>query len=271
MIERAKAFLREEPYAKPIKPAVTGELASSIPAQARLDAQVRLEQQAYTGTNGDNRRYHERFKLSIPTRVIGHDLQSGKWDETTQTLDVSRAGITIRLHRRVRHGMVVQLMLPLPVKLRSYGYYDSNYKVYAIARRVDPVKGGQSVVAFEFIGENPPKGYQEKPWTVFQHRKWAGSERRREPRSEKPEVVAIEYLNEEMQTIGRDVVLSENHSRGGLRVRLQEAPPEFYMVKVIGPATQGEKTTIVSNRYLGSDGCERLCLRYVDETDLISP
>jgi hypothetical protein len=52
---------------------------------------------------------------------------------------------------------------------------------------------------------------------------------------------------------------------------LQEAPPEFYMIKVIGPATQGEKVTIVSNRYLGSDGCERLCLRYVNETDLISP
>ncbi len=275
MIERAKAFLREEPYAKPIKPAVTPQLASPTPTQARLDAQARLEQDVYTGiskgANGDNRRHHERFKLSIPTRVIGHDLQGGKWDETTQTIDVSRAGITLRLHRRVRHGVVVQLMLPLPVKLRSYGYYDSNYKVYAIARRVEPVKGGQSVVAFEFIGENPPKGYQEKPWTVFQYKKWAGSERRREPRIEKPEVVAIEYLDEEMQTIGRDVVLSENHSRGGLRVRLQEAPPEFYMVKVIGPATEGEKVTVVSNRYLGSDGCERLCLRYVNETDLISP
>lgn len=274
MIERAKMFLREEPYAKPIKPAVA-QSASSISAQTRRETHARLEQQSYAesskGANGDNRRHHERFKLSIPTRVIGHDLLSGKWDETTQTIDVSRAGITLCLQRRVRHGVVVQLMLPLPVKLRSYGYYDSNYKVYAIARRVEPVKGGQSVVAFEFMGENPPKGYQEKPWMVFQHKKWSGSERRRETRSEKPEVVAIEYLDEEMRTIGRDVVLSENHSRGGLRVRLQEAPPEFYMVKVIGPATQGEKITIVSNRYLGSDGCERLCLRYVNETDLISP
>ncbi len=268
MIERAKAFLREEPYAKPIK-------HSPIAVQAKLEAQVRLEQQAYTGisksANGDNRRHYERFKLSIPTRVIGHNSKGGRWDETTQTIDVSRAGVTVHLHRRVRHGMVMQLMLPLPVKLRSYGYYDSNYKVYAIARRVEPMKGGQSIVAFEFIGEHPPKGYQEKPWIVFQHKKWAGIERRREQRIEKPEVVAIEYLDEEMQTIGRDVVLSENHSRGGLRVRLQESPPEFYMVKVISPATEGEKVAIVSNRYLGSDGCERLCLRFTNDTDLISP
>jgi diguanylate cyclase (GGDEF)-like protein/PAS domain S-box-containing protein len=269
IIERAKAFLREEPYVKPNRQDL------QVAAQAKPEDRVRLEQQAYTGisksANGDNRRHYERFKLSIPTRVIGHDTKGGRWDETTQTIDVSRAGVTVQLHRRVRHGKVMQLMLPLPVKLRSYGYYDSNYKVYAIARRVEPVKGGQSIVAFEFIGEHPPKGYQENPWIVFPHKKWAGTERRREQRSEKPEVVAIEYLDEEMQPIGRDVVLSENHSRGGLRVRLQESPPEFYMVKVISPATEGEKVAIVSNRYLGSDGCERLCLRFANGTDFISP
>jgi diguanylate cyclase (GGDEF)-like protein/PAS domain S-box-containing protein len=275
IIERAKAFLREEPYAKPHKHLVAGQSVFPAEAHAKLEAHVRLEQQAYTGISksmsGDNRRHYERFKLSIPTRVIGHDAKGVRWDETTQTIDVSRAGITVQLNRRVRHGMVMQLMLPLPVKLRSYSYYDSNYKVYAIARRVEPVKGGQSRVAFEFIGERPPKGYQDNPWVVFQHKKWAGVERRREPRIEKPEVVAIEYLDEEMKPIGRDVVLSENHSRGGLRVRLQEAPPEFYMVKVISSATEGERVAIVSNRYLGSDGCERLCLRFANEADFISP
>jgi hypothetical protein len=183
---------------------------------------------------------------------------------------VSQTGVTLRLRRRLRHRMVVQLMLPLPVKLRSHGYYDSTYRVYAIARRVVPVKGQQSIVGFEFIGEYPPKGYQDKPWMVFQHKKWAGIERRREPRNEKPEVVAIEYLDEHLRTIGRDVVLSENHSRGGMRVRLQEDMPEFYMIKITGPAPEGERLATVSNRYLGSDSCERLCLRFVSKDDFIS-
>jgi hypothetical protein len=105
---------------------------------------------------------------------------------------------------------------------------------------------------------------------VFHLKQWEGGERRREQRVERPEVVAIEYLDETMQSIGRDVVLSENQSRGGMRIRLQEDPPDFYMIKVTGPASEGERMATVSNRYIGSDSCERLCLRFAQELDLIS-
>ncbi|HKP87435.1 MAG TPA: EAL domain-containing protein [Blastocatellia bacterium] len=271
-IRGAKTFFREEPFAKFNK---TIPLASSPATPGKFPPQVMLEQQAYTefskNARSDERRRSERFKLSIPTRVMAYDRKKGKWDEATQTIDVSRTGVTLRLKRRVRHGTVMQLMLPLPVKLRSFGYYDSTYRVYAIARRVEPVKGGSSVVAFEFIGEYPPKGYQEKPWSVFQLKNWMGGERRRETRIEKPEVVAIEYLDEALRSIGRDVVLSENHSQGGMRVRLQEDPPEFYMIKITGPATGGERMATVSNRYIGSDSCERLCLRFVKENESLPP
>lgn len=270
-IQGAKAFFREEPFAKFNK---SSAVASSSATHARLSSKIQLEQQAYTDfsrtAQNQERRRDERFNLSMPTRVTGYDRKKGKWDESTQTIDVSRTGVTLRLNRRVRHGSVMQLMLPLPVKLRSFGYYDSTYRVYAIARRVEPLKGERSLIAFEFIGEHPPKGYMEKPWSVFQLKSWMGGERRREERIEKPEVVAVEYLDEHLRNIGRDVVLSENHSRGGMRIRLQEDPPDFYMIKVTGPASEGERMAIVSNRYIGSDSCERLCLRFVEEKEIIS-
>jgi diguanylate cyclase (GGDEF)-like protein/PAS domain S-box-containing protein len=273
-VQGARAFFKEEPFAKFNQSPAVKRSASSELSPTRPGVRVTLEQQAYTefsrNSQSDERRRDERFKLSIPTRVTGIDQRRGKWEEATQTIDVSRTGVTLRLNRRARVGMVMQLMLPLPVKLRSFGYYDSTYRVYAIARRVEPVKGGRNIVAFEFIGEFPPKGYQEKPWTTFQLKQWEGGERRREQRVERPEVVAIEYLDENLQPIGRDVVLSENQSRGGMRIRLQEDPPDFYMIKVTGPASEGERMATVSNRYIGSDSCERLCLRFAQEIDLVS-
>ena len=225
------------------------------PAYAELSKAVR-------GSN--NRRRTERFKLAMPARVTGYEKESGKWDEMTQTVNVSRTGVRLRLDRRMQHGNVVQLMLPLPVKLRSHGYYDSTYKVYAVVRRIEQLKGGGQIVGLEFIGEEPPPGFIEKPWAVFHLKKWNGAERRREPRIEKPEIVRVEYLSEAMRVVGEDTVLTENHSRGGMRVRLQETPPEFFVVRAFGPGDGEPRIAVVRNRYLGTDNCERLCLSYVD-------
>ena len=61
-----------------------------------------------------------------------------------------------------------------------------------------------------------------------------------------------------------DTVLTENYSRGGMRVRLQETPPEFFIIRVYGPGNAEPRIAVVRNRYLGPDNCERLCLSYVD-------
>jgi c-di-GMP-binding flagellar brake protein YcgR len=220
---------------------------------------------AYTyTTRSSNRRRTERFKLAMPARVTGYDKARHKWEEMTQTINISRTGVRLRLRHRLQHGNVVQLMLPLPVKLRSHGYYDSTYKVYAIVRRVEPVKGGEQVIGLEFLSEEPPSGFHDKPWAVFNLKHWKGAERRREKRVEKPEIVRIEYLNEEMRMVGDDTVLTENYSRGGMRVRLQEPPPEFFVVRAYGPGNAAPRIAVVRNRYLGTDNCERLCLSYVD-------
>ncbi|HEX8184874.1 MAG TPA: PilZ domain-containing protein, partial [Blastocatellia bacterium] len=147
-------------------------------------------------TIDDNRRRCERFKLSLPARVTAYDRKNGKWHEMTETVDVSRTGLTLKLQRRVRHGMIIYITLPYPSKLRTHGYADSSYNVYALVRRVEPPRKGKRVIGLEFLGEHPPAGYLEKPWAVFRTRKWNGVERRRVPRVERSQMVRLEYFTD---------------------------------------------------------------------------
>jgi hypothetical protein len=213
----------------------------------------------------DNRRRTERFRLGIPVRATGHDRKSGKWHEIGQTIDVSRTGVNLRMHRRVRAGTVLYLTLPLPVKLRSHGYSDSTYNVYAIVRRVDAPRRGERFVGLEFIGEHPPTGYLENPWAVFRTTKWSGHERRRAPRSAKRQMVWVEYLDENNRLLGREEARTENVSRGGARICVRTAPPDLDLIKVTAPALKFESFATVRNRFLGVDGAERLCVQFVDK------
>jgi hypothetical protein len=161
--------------------------------------------------------------------------------------------------------MVVHAVLPLPIKLRSHGYSDSSFRVYALVRRIDPAAGGQRVVALEFVGEQPPSGFLEKPWAVFREKSWKGIARRREPREERSDIITVEFLDEESQSLGQEIALCENRSPSGMRVRLRKTPPEFDLLRVICLKAGIEKIAVVTNRFVGHDGAERLCLRYTDK------
>lgn len=213
---------------------------------------------------GDNRRRCERFKLSLPVRVVGHDRRAGKWHEMAETIDVSRTGVNIRLRRRVRYGNVLYVTLPLPVKLRAHGYADSSYNVYALVRRVDAPKRGVRTIGLEFLGEHPPSGYLDKPWATFRTKTWAGHERRRKPRINKLEVVEIEYFNEAMQSIAREAARTENISRSGLRMMVKAAPPDFELIKVTCAKHAFESLAVLRSRFVGKDGVERACVQFID-------
>lgn len=217
---------------------------------------------AASNQSADNRRRIERLKLALPVRVNGYDRKTGEWSEMTETIDVSRTGSMLRLRRRVRHRTVLHLSLPLPFELRSHSGLDTNYNVYALVRRVDPPRDGRRIVALEFLGEKPPKGLSEKPWSTFRTR-WTGAERRREPRVEKSEPVAIEYLDEALQPIRRDEAVTENVGPRGMRIRLSTPAPEFDLVKVIRGDEKGESLAAVSDHYFDEGGLERICVRFI--------
>ena len=213
----------------------------------------------------DNRRRCERFKLSIPARVTGHDRRSGKWNEMTETFDVSRTGLRIRLRRRVRPGTVVYLTLPLPSKLRGHGFAEQSYNVYTLVKRVDPPRQGVFGVGVEFIGEHPPNGFLDTPWAIFRPRRWGGNDRRRPDRIEQIENVRIQYFDESMRLLSEEEARTENVSRTGLRISGTTAPPEVDLVMVTCLRLKFEGMAALRSRYKGKDGLERVCVQLVDK------
>ncbi|HJQ22527.1 MAG TPA: PilZ domain-containing protein [Blastocatellia bacterium] len=214
----------------------------------------------------DNRRRTDRIRLSLPVRIVGVDQGvAGKWSEIAETLDVSRTGLRLRLNRAVRYGMVLYLSLPLPAKLRSHGFMDSSYNVYALVRRIEPLKKGMRTVGLEFIGEHPPAGYLETPWATFRTRRWAGDDRRRARRIPRAEPVRLEYIIADRPTPLHEEAMTENVSRTGLRVIVRTAPPEFDLLRVISTAHYFEDLAVLRNRFHGEDGLERLCVQFLNK------
>jgi hypothetical protein len=212
----------------------------------------------------DGCRRFQRFNLSLPTYVAGYERGGKRWQEMTYTINVSKGGVAIRLTHRVRHGLVMHLTMPFPVKLRNHGFGEPSYKIYAIVRRIEPMKNGFREVGLEFLQEQAPNGYVEKPAMVYRTEKGQGPDRRREARKAIEEPVKIEYLNEAMKVVGEQNGITENISRSGMRVRVQMLATEFEVVKVTGVGQPFHSLALVRNRFVGNDKLERLCLQFVD-------
>jgi len=212
-----------------------------------------------------DRRRCERFKLSVPIMIAGYGADGKKWQEITKTIDVSRMGVGVRMRKRLTHGSVVHVTLPLPTKLRSHGFSEAGYNMYAIVRRVEPLADGFRIAGLEFIGATPPADYLHKPWATFRTQKWVGPDRRREPRENRAEPVIVEYLDESMNRISREAAVTEDLSLSGARVCVRSAPSEFELVRITSPNQSFNSVALVRNRWSGSDGFERLCLQFVDQ------
>jgi hypothetical protein len=211
---------------------------------------------------GDRRQYG-RCKLSIPAYIMGCDPDGSVWQEVTDTIEVSAVGVSGRLGRRVPRGLVVQLTLALPQELRKTQQVSPLYFLYAMVQRVEPAEQGRRVRGLEFIGEQPPPGYLETPWTIYRP-VWKGPDRRLEPRQQRAEFVIIEYFDELMRLVQQRAGVTEDMSRGGSRIYTERVPDEFEWVRVQF-LDQGFKSyAAVRSRYTGEDGGERLCLQFLD-------
>lgn len=211
----------------------------------------------------DNRRKHERFKLELPVYVTGHDGLTGEWHEMTRTVDVSRLGVNIKLSRRVKHRTLLHLALPLPMRLRCHRHCEPSYSVYALVRRVGPLKDGERLTALEFVGEHPPQGYISKPWSTYVT-KWSGLDRRRAPRVEASDDISVEYFSDTMLRVRHEAAVIENVSTNGMRICVKSPPPDFELVRIQYPLRGFESFAVVCNRFQGKDRLERLCLQFTD-------
>jgi curved DNA-binding protein CbpA len=215
-------------------------------------------------TRKRERRRHQRFELSVPMRVSGYDRKGGKWNEMTHSIDASLTGAAMKLSMPVRKGMIVKLSMPMPMTLRSHGFFDNAYDVYAIVRRITHEDERVSLVGVEFIGEQPPEAYFAEPWGVFQTEILDGQERRKVQRKKRNKLVNIDYFDEDQNLILQGQGVTEDLSKVGMRVCVRASPKDFYMVRVFSTKGKFENLALVSNRYAGEDGLERLCLTFVE-------
>src|SRR5262249_20501486 len=152
-----------------------------------------------------------------------------------------------------KHGLIVHVTLPLPVKLRSHGFSDAGYNMYAIVRRVESLKDSMRLVGLEFIGSTTPAGYLHNPSATFRTQQWHGPDRRREPREERAEAVAVEYLDESMSQVAREAAVTEDFSARGARVRVKSPPSEFEFVRITCSTRGLISLALLRNQWTGSD------------------
>lgn len=262
-----------EPIAEAQASAVEKEAAEQVlvkpAAQKTVDINVTpIQRPVFTKLASEekveNRRRCDRFNLAVPVLMAGYDGAGGKWQEVAKTIDVSRLGVAVKMKRQVRHGAVLHVTLPLPMKLRSHGFSEPGYNMYAIVRRVELPKDDIRVVGLEFIGKNPPAGYLYKPSATFRTQRWVGPDRRLEPREERAEPVVVEFLDDSMKSLGRTVAVTENISKGGARICIKASLPEFDLVKITSVDRAFDSIALVRNHYVERDGFDRLCVQFVN-------
>lgn len=230
---------------------------------------VRGQQAAHTRpiteTKTTDRRRLSRTPLSIPAKVVGYANKDGKWQEIAQTRNLDRFGVGLILRHRVRRGSVLYLTMQMPTKLRTHAYHEPFYNVYAIVRRVNPGKNGERLVGLEFLGPSPPPGHLERPWAHLRLETWSGPDRRKRNRMLQVEVALIEFLDDTMKTVAKQMCKTEDISPDGAKVCLTGLPMDVDYVRLTCKRIGFKSTAIIRDMYKGKDGLARICLEFIRE------
>lgn len=212
-----------------------------------------------------NQRKTSRVKMMIPIQITGYDAQQNKWQEMSRIVDVSLVGASFNLKQDIVSGLILYLSFPMPWKLRQYAHSDPSYKVYAVTRNSIPLPTREYRIGVEFLGPKPPQTYVEKPWTIFDSSVWRGQERRRSIRKNIKEPVWVEYYKGFDQLVGLEQGCTEDISKTGARICVQEPPLDFNLVKVFAIGQRFESLARVTNQFVGKDGLHRLCVQFTEK------
>ena len=211
------------------------------------------------------RRKSRRMRLSLPVRVQGHTAEGVAWEEMTTCADTSHGGASFNLKHACFTGQVLFLSLPLPKDFRSYSLSDASYNTYALVRSVMAAwPAGR--IGVMFLGRTAPKGYDQNPggrYLLPEDPKPAPKERRRAKRTEVFVNVKLKVVDAEGRTLREEQTVTENLSKGGLRVMtgLPLSKGERVMVEDLAGTFQAPAE--IRNLYIGKDGVPRLNLFFV--------
>lgn len=204
-----------------------------------------------------------RIKMALPIQIIGQDSPQNKWQEISRVIEVSRTGASFNLKRGVPPGLIVHLSFPMPWKLRQYRHTEPSYKIYAVVRNTTQLANREFRTGVEFIGEHPPASFHTCPWTIYASTTWRGEEHRGAIRKKVCHLVWVEYYNKQGQLLSVEQGCTENVSRTGARICVQEPPAEYERVKVFAMGQGFETYARLVKQFLGKDGLYRLGVQFL--------
>jgi hypothetical protein len=214
----------------------------------------------------NERRKDRRMKLSVPVRVQGHAQDGQFWEEMTTCEDASYGGASFNLKHPAFTGQVLLLSLPLPKNFRSYSLSDASYNTYALVRSV-LAAWPSGRVGVMFIGRTPPKGFDQNPggrYLLPTDPKPAPKERRKHKRVDVFVNLRLLVVDPAGRTVREEQTVTENLSRGGVRVMtsLPVAKGERLVVEDLARTFRARAE--IASLFIGKDGVPRLNLHFLN-------
>jgi len=112
------------------------------------------------------RRFESRVKLEVPVRVHGQEQDGTIWQELTSIDDASSDGVSFVVRRRLEKGRILRLVTPFPRSIRRFDETSPAYTVYGLVREAQEWDGGWRI-GVQFLGKEPPPGFEERPWAPY--------------------------------------------------------------------------------------------------------
>lgn len=227
----------------------------------------------------------QRFTLQLPARIIGKETIDETWQEITHIQDVSAYGAAFTLQRPVNIGQILNLTSPIPQKLRCYDYFETNYKIWTLVRRIEKLPDSEVfAVGIAFIGKDSPKSYLQNPATLYEisERKNNGlwdvietgreeeealpkDDNRKDSRLQIPVNVIIERYDDKGNLIESENTITENISIRGASVFSTLKLSVGSFVRFNCASHNVSILAIVHVIRLGDDGFPRLHLEFIDQ------
>ena len=227
-------------------------------------------------------RRSNRLPLKLPIRVFCKESDEYQWTEQTRLVDVSPFGAGFTLTRPVEIGRLVQLSIPLPLKLRCYDHTEPMYSVWSLVRHVSalPIAQHQQASLFRigvgFVGKQPPSSYEEDPTLTYDPlpgtagpgsmlrlKEHPFARQRRETRLMIPLEVLVETLDEAGNPAMQEHTVTETLSSLGTCIPTTLNVAVGSILKITSPRDRVSTFAVIRSRKVAPDGIARLGLEFL--------
>jgi hypothetical protein len=232
---------------------------------------------------GKFKRVRERLELKLPVRVRCRETADFEWTEITRLIDVTPFGAGFTLKRPIEKGRLLHMTIPMPRQLRVFDHVEDQYRVWALVRRIVPLKPtatGESVfeIGVAFIGKRPPRSYEQDPSRRYQSaaqpesfstvEEWApemaSEDKRVHTRHNIPVDMVIEILDDKGAVVGREQTVTENISNRGAAIYTTLDLPPGRFVRLTSEQFNLTVHAAIRGRSKGASGVTRIHVEFID-------